>query len=63
MSEAILELTNVSKTYGGVRANTNVSLTVPRGSITGLIGPNGSGTDDEPRKAAAVKAPVLEGAE
>jgi len=43
MSEAILELTSVSKTYGGVRANTNVSLTVPRGSITGLIGPNGSG--------------------
>jgi len=43
MSEAILELTGVSKTYGGVRANTNVSLNVPRGSITGLIGPNGSG--------------------
>ena len=43
MSEAILELTCVSKTYGGVRANTNVSLNVPRGSITGLIGPNGSG--------------------
>jgi branched-chain amino acid transport system ATP-binding protein len=43
MSEAILELTDVSKTYGGVRANTNVSLTVRRGSITGLIGPNGSG--------------------
>jgi len=43
MSEAILELTDVSKTYGGVRANTNVSLNVPRGSITGLIGPNGSG--------------------
>jgi branched-chain amino acid transport system ATP-binding protein len=43
MSEAILELAEVSKTYGGVRANTNVSLTVQRGSITGLIGPNGSG--------------------
>jgi branched-chain amino acid transport system ATP-binding protein len=43
MSEAILELTNVSKSYGGVRANTDVSLTVKRGSITGLIGPNGSG--------------------
>ena len=43
MSDAILELSDVSKTYGGVRANTNVSLTVRRGSITGLIGPNGSG--------------------
>jgi branched-chain amino acid transport system ATP-binding protein len=40
---AILELADVSKTYGGVRANTNVSLSVERGSITGLIGPNGSG--------------------
>src|SRR5579884_1419251 len=43
MSDAILELSNVSKSYGGVRANTNVSLSVKRGSITGLIGPNGSG--------------------
>ena len=43
MTEAILELTDVSKSYGGVRANTNVSLKVKRGSITGLIGPNGSG--------------------
>ncbi|MGE5162604.1 MAG: ABC transporter ATP-binding protein [Sphingobacteriales bacterium] len=43
MSDAIIELTNVSKSFGGVVANHNVSLTVPRGRITGLIGPNGSG--------------------
>ena len=43
MSEAIIELKNVTKSYGGVIANHAVSLAVPRGGITGLIGPNGSG--------------------
>jgi len=43
MSDAIIEVTNVNKSFGGVVANRDVSLTVPRGSITGLIGPNGSG--------------------
>jgi branched-chain amino acid transport system ATP-binding protein len=43
MSEATIEVENVSKSFGGVIANNGVSLKVPRGSITGLIGPNGSG--------------------
>jgi branched-chain amino acid transport system ATP-binding protein len=43
MSDAIIALDNVSKSYGGVVANHGVSLTVERGGITGLIGPNGSG--------------------
>jgi ABC-type branched-subunit amino acid transport system ATPase component len=43
MSEPIIELRNVTKSYGGVVANHAVSLSVPRGGITGLIGPNGSG--------------------
>ena len=43
MSDAIIEVDNVSKSYGGVVANRAVSLSVERGSITGLIGPNGSG--------------------
>ena len=43
MSDAIIALEKVTKSYGGVIANHAVSLTVPRGSITGLIGPNGSG--------------------
>src|SRR3546814_11289204 len=33
----------VSKSFGGVQANRAVSLSVPQGKITGLIGPNGSG--------------------
>jgi branched-chain amino acid transport system ATP-binding protein len=43
MSGAIIELENVSKAFGGVIANRGISLSVPRGKITGLIGPNGSG--------------------
>ena len=39
----ILEIDRVNKSYGGVVANKDVSLTVERGGITGLIGPNGSG--------------------
>lgn len=40
---AILEVRDVSKSFGGVIANDSISLDVPKGSITGLIGPNGSG--------------------
>jgi ABC-type branched-subunit amino acid transport system ATPase component len=40
---AIIEVNNVSKTFGGVVANQDVSMTVKPGTITGLIGPNGSG--------------------
>ncbi len=40
---ALLEVRDVTKTYGGVVANRRVSLSVDRGEIVGLIGPNGSG--------------------
>ena len=40
---SILEVNNVSKFFGGVKANEDISLTVEQGSIVGLIGPNGSG--------------------
>ena len=43
MSEAIIEVDGLTKTFGGVVANKDVSLKVKRGGITGLIGPNGSG--------------------
>lgn len=43
MSNVIIDVQNVSKAFGGVQANTDVSMQVERGGITGLIGPNGSG--------------------
>jgi branched-chain amino acid transport system ATP-binding protein len=39
----LVEVENVSKSFGGVVANREVSISVPEGKITGLIGPNGSG--------------------
>ena len=42
-SDAIIEAHAVSKSFGGVRAVVDCSLSVRRGSITGLIGPNGAG--------------------
>jgi len=43
MSAPIIDVEGVSKAFGGVVANHNVSMRVVRGGITGLIGPNGSG--------------------
>ncbi|MEK9724095.1 MAG: ABC transporter ATP-binding protein [Rhodospirillaceae bacterium] len=43
MNEALIDVSNVSKSFGGVVANYDISLKVPEGRITGLIGPNGSG--------------------
>jgi len=39
----VIEIENVTKTFGEVKAVDRVSLNVPQGSIYGFIGPNGSG--------------------
>ncbi|RXT29923.1 ABC transporter ATP-binding protein [Rhizobium leguminosarum] len=39
----LLEIRNLSKSYGAVKAVNDVSIHVDRGEIAGLIGPNGSG--------------------
>jgi len=38
-----LDVSGVSKSYGPVRALSNVSFSVPAGEIVGLLGPNGAG--------------------
>lgn len=43
MTAEMIEVSGVSKSYGGVVANHDISISVPEGKITGLIGPNGSG--------------------
>jgi ABC-type branched-subunit amino acid transport system ATPase component len=40
---SLLEVEDVSKAYGGIHALQGCSISVERGSITGLIGPNSSG--------------------
>lgn len=39
----LLDIQNVSKSFGGIHALNDVSLSVDAGEIFGLIGPNGSG--------------------
>ena len=39
----LLEVSNISKSFGGIQALSSCSIDVEKGSITGLIGPNGSG--------------------
>ena len=43
MSEYAIELKNITKTFGSVIANDNVSLNVKKGEILSLLGENGSG--------------------
>ena len=42
-SEAVIEVKNLTKRFGGLVAVSDCSLNVSSGSITGLIGPNGAG--------------------
>ena len=39
----ILQVKNLFKSFGGLKAISNCSLKIKKGSITGIIGPNGSG--------------------
>jgi branched-chain amino acid transport system ATP-binding protein len=41
--DAVIDVRNVTKRFGGLTAVSNCSLKVARGSVTGLIGPNGAG--------------------
>ena len=43
MHEALLQVDKAARRFGELRAVDGVSLTVERGTITGLIGPNGAG--------------------
>ncbi|MAF49815.1 MAG: ABC transporter ATP-binding protein [Rhodospirillales bacterium] len=43
MTGTLLEVENANKAFGGVIANSEISIAVPQGAIIGLIGPNGSG--------------------
>ena len=39
----MIKLKNISKSYSGNKVLDNISLSIPKNSITGIIGPNGAG--------------------
>ncbi|MEL7375146.1 MAG: ATP-binding cassette domain-containing protein, partial [Pseudomonadota bacterium] len=39
----MIEVRNIAKSFGKVKAVTDVSFSAPDGRITGLLGPNGAG--------------------
>lgn len=43
MSDVVISTTNLTKCYGKVRAVDDVSITINRGAIIGLVGKNGAG--------------------
>lgn len=54
---ALLEVQNVSRTFGATRAVDNVSFNVQPGELLGLIGPNGAGKSTLFNLVAGVMAP------
>jgi len=54
----ILECYNLYKFYSGVPALTNLTLSIPKGKIIGLLGPNGSGKTTFIKIAAGLLTPT-----
>ena len=53
LGDQVLEVKNLTKTYGDRVIIDNLSFTVPKGAIVGIIGPNGAGKSTLFRKGAA----------
>jgi branched-chain amino acid transport system ATP-binding protein len=57
MDTPLLEVKNLTKTFGGVKAVNNNSFNIGRGEIVGLIGPNGSGKTTTIRSIMGILKP------
>ena len=53
----MLEMKNVTKTFGKFKALDNLTMTVPQGSIYGLVGPNGAGKSTAIRHLMGIYRP------
>ncbi len=56
--DKIIDVQNLTKKFGGLAAVSNCSLSVARGSVTGLIGPNGAGKTTLFNMVAGTLAPT-----
>lgn len=55
--ESVLNFSNVTKKYGKKKALDSINLSLPAGSIVGLLGPNGSGKTTMLKLAAGLLTP------
>ena len=53
----MLELRNITKTFGSFKALDDLTMTVPKGTVYGLVGPNGAGKSTAIRHALGVYRP------
>ena len=53
----MLELNNITKTFGNCKALDDLSMHVPKGAVYGLVGPNGAGKSTAIRCALGVYRP------
>ncbi len=58
MGERLIELRHVSKSFGGINAIEDVSLSVDAGEVVGLIGDNGAGKSTLIKVLAGVHPPT-----
>ena len=53
----MLEIKNITKTFGDFKALDDLSMTVPKGAVYGLVGPNGAGKSTAIRHMTGVYRP------
>jgi len=53
----MLEMKNVTKTFGDFKALDNLTMTVPQGAVYGLVGPNGAGKSTAIRHLTGIYRP------
>ena len=53
----MLEMKNVTKTFGKLKALDDLTMTVPKGSVYGLVGPNGAGKSTAIRLMTGIYRP------
>ena len=53
----MLEMKNVTKTFGNFKALDNLTMTIPQGAVYGLVGPNGAGKSTAIRHLTGIYRP------